>query len=446
MPSGIDATGGQRWIGPGRGAATELREDISPPTLDEVTPLFEGRIEGSVRRSNHHLPTIDLADDEGLLPDVIEELKESGSIVSLGRRVQIQSIRENHVGSEHRNGRSIRDEDRGGIEGRIDAPRDEVRHSRVGMEVDPEVVARSLITVEMTHEVLESPEFVEAIEIDQGRESCDELRVRKSQCSGEGLKVGLRQIARIGLVLEGVEPLGSKITQRSLVEIATRPIDMTRQEGALDGLHMGVQAQVLTVDSHVSEGTTRSGDTGPTKEFVAQALIHLREIDPALAPEAVLHASPAPLLESYGLHEDIEKALKARVWLKSGGYIVIEETEALVSIDVNTGKFLGGTELEQTALRTNLEAAVEIGRQLRLRDLGGIIVIDFIDMASEESRRQTLEALQQVLAADSAKTKIVGLSDLGLMQLTRKRTRPSLKALTTAPCSLCRGRGRVRKD
>jgi ribonuclease G len=177
-----------------------------------------------------------------------------------------------------------------------------------------------------------------------------------------------------------------------------------------------------------------------------QALIHLREIDPALAPEALLHPSPAPLFESYGLQEDIEKALRARVWLKSGGYIVIEETEALVSIDVNTGKFLGGTGLEQTALRTNLEAAVEIGRQLRLRDLGGIIVIDFIDMASAESRRQTLEALQQVLAADSAKTKIVGLSDLGLMQLTRKRTRPSLKALTTLPCPHCRGWGRVRKE
>jgi len=177
-----------------------------------------------------------------------------------------------------------------------------------------------------------------------------------------------------------------------------------------------------------------------------QALIHLREIDPKLAPEVVLHARAEPLFESYGLHEDIEKALRARVWLKSGGYIVIEETEALVSIDVNTGKFLGGTGVEQTALRTNLEAAVEIGRQLRLRDLGGIIVIDFIDMASEESRRQTLEALQQVLAGDSAKTKIVGLSDLGLMQLTRKRTRPSLEALTTSPCPLCRGRGRVKKD
>jgi ribonuclease G len=177
-----------------------------------------------------------------------------------------------------------------------------------------------------------------------------------------------------------------------------------------------------------------------------QALVHLREMDPESTPEAILHGAPPTLFEAYGLHEEIEKALKPRVWLKSGGYVVIEETEALVSIDVNTGKFLGGAGVEQTALRTNLEAAVEIARQLRLRDLGGIVVIDFIDMASEDSRRQTLDTLKQALAGDSAKTKIVGLSDLGLLQLTRKRTRPSLSALTTAPCPACSGRGRVRRD
>jgi ribonuclease G len=175
-----------------------------------------------------------------------------------------------------------------------------------------------------------------------------------------------------------------------------------------------------------------------------QALVHLGELDPASLPEVLLHKPPPPLLEAYGLHEDIEKALKPRVWLKSGGHIVLEETEALVSIDVNTGKFLGGKGLEQTALRTNLEAAAEIGRQLRLRDLGGIIVIDFMDMASEESREQTLNALKLALAGDPSKTKIVGFSDLDLLQLTRRRTRPSLRALATTPCPVCRGLGRSR--
>ena len=129
----------------------------------------------------------------------------------------------------------------------------------------------------------------------------------------------------------------------------------------------------------------------------AEAREYLNRAEPELAPVVSLHTGPAPLLESRGLHTEIEKALRPRVWLKSGGYVVIEQTEALVSIDVNTGKFLGRGDLEQTALRTNTEAAREIGRQLRLRDLGGIIVIDFIDMDQAENRRLIVEELGQAL-------------------------------------------------
>jgi ribonuclease G len=150
------------------------------------------------------------------------------------------------------------------------------------------------------------------------------------------------------------------------------------------------------------------------------------------------------MFESHALDQDVERALRPRVWLKSGGYIVIEPTEALVSIDVNTGKYVGTSRPEETVLKTNLEAATEIARQLRLRDLGGIIVVDFIDMASPDSRRQVLDTLDRALSEDRARTKVVGLSELGLVQLTRKRTRPGVGSLLTRPCPTCQGHGRVK--
>jgi len=178
------------------------------------------------------------------------------------------------------------------------------------------------------------------------------------------------------------------------------------------------------------------------------AVAALRGTDPrggeALAARVELHEGERPLFESHALDQDVERAMRPRVWLKSGGYIVIEPTEALVSIDVNTGKYVGTTRPEETVLRTNLEAAVEIARQLRLRDLGGIIVVDFIDMDRAASRRSVLDALENALADDRARTKIVGISELGLVQLTRKRTRPGLGSLLTRPCPACQGNGRVK--
>jgi ribonuclease G len=154
------------------------------------------------------------------------------------------------------------------------------------------------------------------------------------------------------------------------------------------------------------------------------------------------HPGPEPLFDATGVTQDVEKALRPRVWLKSGGTLVIQQTEALVSIDVNTGKFVGTRHPEETILKTNVEAAAEIARQLRLRDLAGIIVIDFIDMERPEHRAQVIDALATALKRDRARTKIVGLSDLGLLQLTRKRTRAGLEALLTRPCPGCSGSGR----
>jgi len=173
-------------------------------------------------------------------------------------------------------------------------------------------------------------------------------------------------------------------------------------------------------------------------------LDYLRDLDPALASRLQRHLGPDSLFDATGVAQDVEKALRPRVWLKSGGTIVIEQTEALVSIDVNTGKFVGSRRPEETVLRTNLEAADEIARQLRLRDLGGIIVVDFIDMDRPEHRHQVIEALERALQRDRSRTKVVGLSELGLLQLTRKRTRLGIGAALTRACATCSGTGRMK--
>ncbi len=151
-----------------------------------------------------------------------------------------------------------------------------------------------------------------------------------------------------------------------------------------------------------------------------------------------------PLFDLYGVEDEIQKALQRKVQLKSGGHLVIEQTEAMTTIDVNTGAFVGHRNLEETIFKTNLEAAQAICRQLRLRNLGGIIIIDFIDMGEEEHKRQVLRALEKCLARDHAKTQISEVSTLGLVEMTRKRTRESLEHVLCQPCPSCGGRGSVK--
>jgi len=165
---------------------------------------------------------------------------------------------------------------------------------------------------------------------------------------------------------------------------------------------------------------------------------------PAAAPLIELYAGPRPIFDLNGIEEEIARALDRKVPLKSGGHLVIDQTESMTTIDVNTGAYVGHRNLEETIFRTNLEAAVTIARQLRLRNLGGIIIIDFIDMHDEPHRRAVLTALERALAADRAQTHIVSLSPLGLVEMTRKRTRESLEHLLCAPCPSCEGRGFVR--
>ncbi len=151
-----------------------------------------------------------------------------------------------------------------------------------------------------------------------------------------------------------------------------------------------------------------------------------------------------PLFDLYGVEEEIQKALQRKVQLKSGGHLVIDQTEAMTTIDVNTGAFVGHRNLEETIFKTNLEAAQAICRQLRLRNLGGIIIIDFIDMMDEDHKRQVLRALEKCLSRDHAKTHISEVSSLGLVEMTRKRTRESLEHVLCEPCPCCGGRGTVK--
>jgi ribonuclease G len=157
-----------------------------------------------------------------------------------------------------------------------------------------------------------------------------------------------------------------------------------------------------------------------------------------------LYEEDEPIFDHFGLEVEISRALGRKVWLKSGGYIIIEQTEALTAIDVNTGRYVGKINLEDTILKTNLEAVKEIAYQLRLRNIGGIIIIDFIDMEKEVNRDKVFTALEEALKADKSKTNILKMSDLGLVEMTRKRVRESIGRLMCEPCPYCEGLGYVK--
>jgi len=170
----------------------------------------------------------------------------------------------------------------------------------------------------------------------------------------------------------------------------------------------------------------------------------LDQVQSSLVGKVKLFRQGSTLFEQFGIEDQIEAALKSKVWLRSGGYIVINPTEALVAIDVNTGRFVGQSNLEDTVLQTNLEAVQEIVRQIRLRDLGGIIVIDLIDMVELEHREEVFASLESELKKDRAKTKMLNISEFGLVEITRKRSRANLERLLTQTCPYCSGRGRIK--
>lgn len=180
-----------------------------------------------------------------------------------------------------------------------------------------------------------------------------------------------------------------------------------------------------------------------SKKIYKEIQSYLKSVSPILRSRVIQYREYTPIFDAYKIEQEIEKTLHRKIWLKGGGYIVIDHTEALVAIDVNTGKYVGKSDQQETLLKTNLRAVKEIARQLRLRDIGGLIVIDFIDMEDQSYRDMLIGELRAALKKDRAKSSISPISEFGLVEMTRQRVRPSLLYTFSEPCPICGGFGRV---
>lgn len=207
---------------------------------------------------------------------------------------------------------------------------------------------------------------------------------------------------------------------------------------------------LLHRDLSIAQRVVRDVFTDEVREFIVDDVETFQEVvefaqiaAPDLTGRITLYQKNVPLFDAAGVEAELRQLTRKRIWLACGGYIVIDESEALTAIDVNTGRYLGKHNLEETVYHTNMEAAVEIARQIRLRDLGGIIVIDFIDMRNEEHRKNLLERFEQLLKRDRSRTQITEITSLGLVQMTRKRVRQSLARTLRQPCPYCRGEGTI---
>jgi ribonuclease G len=215
-----------------------------------------------------------------------------------------------------------------------------------------------------------------------------------------------------------------------------------KRAGAPEILHQDLSVSLRAVRDLFTRDVDRLVIDCPAEyqdvvDFVSESM-------PRLLDSVEFYTDPKPIFDAYGVEEELNRALERKIWLKSGGYVVIEKTEALTSIDVNTGRYVGGYNLEETILKTNLEAVKEIAYQIRLRDVGGLIVIDFIDMEREGNRVRVVDALKEALAVDRSKTNVLNMSALGLVEMTRKRIRESLAETVKEPCYYCRGRGLIK--
>ncbi len=240
---------------------------------------------------------------------------------------------------------------------------------------------------------------------------------------------------------EGVEEADLADDVRFLRQLWTRVAERARA---------GRAPALLYQDLGLIRRVVRDLFTGEVDRFIIDSpreYERVRDLVGSFAPELRdrirLHEGAEPIFDAHGVEREVERALHRKVWLRSGGYAVFDRTEAATVIDVNTGKYVGKTDLASTILKTNLEAAQEIARQIRLRDIGGIILIDFIDMEQERHRRRVMAALQEAVRADRAKTHVIDLTALGLVEITRKRVYQDLEELMRIPCPYCEGRGRV---
>lgn len=263
----------------------------------------------------------------------------------------------------------------------------------------------------------------------------------------------LRAMAR-KLVVDGsggviVRTAGEELTQEKLVneyQHLRRQWHAIRQKAAKSEAPALIQREARLITGVIRDLFTSRFDavTIDNREAHRQIVAYVRAFDPDLLDRIHVHQDDLPLFDHAGIQDEIRRSFQRQVDLPSGGHVIIEPTEALVSVDVNTGKFTGRKkDPEHTILKTNLDAAREIAIQLRLRDIGGIIVIDFIDMESQEGRDRVLHELRSHLGRDRARTRTWEVSELGLIEMTRQRVRPSLLQALTEPCPACRGSGRL---
>lgn len=229
--------------------------------------------------------------------------------------------------------------------------------------------------------------------------------------------------------LEGLRNVWRHISERGAV--AEAPAELHRDFGLVQRTVRDVfkpEMEALIVDDERAYRDARA---------------YLRQAAPHLEHRVKLHAEATPLYEHFGIKSQIDRAFQRRVALQSGGYLVIDHTEALTVVDVNTGKYTGAIDLEETVFQTNLEAAAEIARLLRLRDIGGIVIVDFIDMADDEHRRRVVERIEETMRQDRTKCQVVGWTRLGLLEITRKKTRADLMSYFYETCIACKGTGRT---
>jgi len=229
---------------------------------------------------------------------------------------------------------------------------------------------------------------------------------------------------------------------RFLAKVWDRVVRKSQKVGAPALLHYDMDVTLRTVRDLFTTETERLTVDNPREYH--RVLDFVETVMPRMKSRVELYEGAEPIFDHFGIEAQVNKALERRVWLKSGGYLVIDHTEALTVIDVNTGRFVGNRTQEETILKTNIEAATTLVAQLRLRNIGGLIVVDFIDMESRAHQRQVVEALTEAIKVDKARSKVLPMSELGLVELTRKRSRESLVQMLCDPCATCNGSGFVK--
>jgi ribonuclease G len=241
---------------------------------------------------------------------------------------------------------------------------------------------------------------------------------------------------------EGAENWALRADMQFLQRLWTSIQERIRETGGIAALYEDLPLVLRVLRDFIGDSVEKVRID--SRETCQRMLEFADKFVPEMVARLEHYPGERPIFELYGIEDEIQRALGKKVLLKSGGYLIVDQTEAMATIDVNTGAYVGHRNLEETIFKTNLEAAAAIARQLRLRNLGGIIILDFIDMISEEHRQAVLKALEKHLEKDRAKSHIFQVSPLGLVEMTRKRTRESLEQILCEPCPLCDGRGSIK--